>query len=65
MALSALESIILTFAIVGSVHLMVTLLGNLEDDHMDYRPVMRDIAKYKFMHENRIFVQNPSTPFFH
>lgn len=54
---------VLTFAIVGSVHLLVTLLASLENEDMDNRAIMKDLAKYKFMHENRI--QSTKVPFFH
>ncbi|KAH1006953.1 hypothetical protein HUJ04_004240 [Dendroctonus ponderosae] len=63
MPLSAFESMVLTFAIVGSVHLLVTLLASLENDDLDNRAIMKDLAKYKFMHENRI--HSTKVPFFH
>lgn len=65
MPLSAFESMLLTFAIVGTVHLIVTLLSSLENNETDHREIMRHLAKYKFLHENKITVQEPRVLFYH
>lgn len=56
---------LLTFAIVGTVHLIVTLLSSLENNETDHREIMRHLAKYKFLHENKITVQEPRVLFYH
>lgn len=65
MGLTAFESILLTCAIVGSVHLLVTVLTSLERDEEDHRDIMSHLAKYKFLHENTITIQDTKIPFYH
>lgn len=64
MALTALESVLLTIAIVGSVHVLVTLLQKMEDDH-DCRDIMKDIAKYKFLQDPYFVIEKKQLPFYH
>lgn len=65
MALTAMESILLTIAILGSVHLLVTLLQNLENEDTDCRDMMKDIAKYRFFQDPGFVVTRTKLPFYH
>lgn len=65
MALHVIESIILTFGICASVHLLVSLLQSLEDgDRYDCSMLMQRIAKEKFwntfsVHQHTFIQQLP------
>lgn len=65
MALTAIESMLLTIAILGSVHLVVTLLQNIENEDNDCREMMKDIAKYKFFQDPNVVVERRKMPFYH
>lgn len=64
MALTALESILLTMAILGSVHLLITVLQKIENDY-DCRDIMKDIAKNKFFQDPDFVIERRKMPFFH
>lgn len=67
MALTALESILLTFAILGSVHLLVTLVKSLNRSIQitDCREMMQAISKYKFLHDCSFQLSNNKSPYYH
>lgn len=65
MALSTVESLLLTLGICGSVHLLVTLLESIEGDRCDCTQVMRDFAKVKFWNSNGHYRRNLILPYFH
>lgn len=65
MALTAMESILLTIAILGSVHLLVTILQSLENEDNDCREMMKDIAKYRFFQDPSFVITKTKLPFYH
>ncbi|CAG9765593.1 unnamed protein product [Ceutorhynchus assimilis] len=65
MALTTCESIMLTFAIIGSAHLIVTLLSKLEDEDVDCRPYMQRLAKHRFLNENNIVIKEGTSQLFY
>lgn len=65
MALTAMESILLTLAILGSVHLLLTLLQKLENEDTDCRDIMKEIAKYRFLKDPSFSVNKRTLQFYH
>ncbi|CAH1990792.1 unnamed protein product [Acanthoscelides obtectus] len=49
MALTTLQCILLTFGILGGVHLLIAILQDLEDSNGDSKDVLRDITRQGFM----------------
>lgn len=65
MALTTLESILLTIAILGSVHVLITLLHDLDKNDNDCRDIMKEIAKYKFLQDSNFLTTKTKLPFYH
>lgn len=66
MALSALESIVLTCAICAAVHLLVAIMESIDrPDNVDYKPMMKSIMVHRFMGEQRIPRSTFELPFYH
>lgn len=66
MALSVVESILLTCAICAAVHILVAIIESIErPDNVDYRPMMKSLVNNRFMGENRIPRTTFQSPFYH
>lgn len=65
MALTAFESMMLTIAILGSVHLLVTLLQNMQNEDNDCREMMKDIAKYQFFQDPNFVISKKKSSYYH
>lgn len=64
--LSTLECILLTFAVLGSVELLVALLENLDRPNSDCTELMKKYAKHKFFQDGQINRDNFSDrPYYH
>lgn len=66
MALSALDSLVLTVGICCSVHLLVTLLESIEEHHKcDCSELMKNYARNKFFSSNIAYSGNFQLPYYH